>query len=540
MIAATFVHLLPGTSADTANYHVDANQGLDSNPGTAPEAPWKTFQKVNATTFKPGDRILLKAGGSWKGMLHPLGSGSAEAPITLGAYGDGAKPVIDGDGAEAAVLLVDQQHWVVDGLELRNTTTNRMVTGYLSAKHKEEGQETQVPGMRSGIAVRTEGTERMAGLRIANCDIHSIQGSSWQLAQPGMYENAGIHVMSKAPFDEVLIENNFIHDLDSAGMIVWVGLGEHLHKWLEADPALWGRKTVIRKNRIVNTGADGMIVGCAEGLLIEHNVCDGAGVNAEPAQVVTGNAAADELHIAGIWCDATKDAIIQYNEVARTRPSPIPSDSQAFDVDMACRGTITLQYNYTHDNPGGVLLIMNWNPNLERVIYRYNVSQNDGRLNKSGHQIYMIQHAGQMPKSVEIYNNVFVNTLDDKGFGMTDCKEMAFRNNIFYWRLPGYEVGPQEYWPSTYPTQPVFEGNCFAGHEPIVNDPQKLVTDPKFVEAGKGSDGRKTLDGYRLHPGSPCIGAGVMISDNGGRDFFGNPPPAEMKPAIGIHQPAVQ
>lgn len=35
-------------------------------------------------------------------MLHPLGSGKAGAPINLGRYGDGAKPIIDGGGAETA------------------------------------------------------------------------------------------------------------------------------------------------------------------------------------------------------------------------------------------------------------------------------------------------------------------------------------------------------------------------------------------------------------------------------------------------------
>jgi hypothetical protein len=56
---------------------------------------------INCTTFQPGDSILLKAGGSWKGALHPLGSGRAGSPITFGSYGD---------GAPAAVRLEDQQH----------------------------------------------------------------------------------------------------------------------------------------------------------------------------------------------------------------------------------------------------------------------------------------------------------------------------------------------------------------------------------------------------------------------------------------------
>jgi hypothetical protein len=388
------------------DYYLDSVTGKDNHPGTAPAAPWQTLAKLNATTFLPGDRILLKAGGAWTGMLHPLGSGEVGAPITLGSFGAGAKPMIDGNGAEAAVLLEDQQHWVIENLELCNTTTNRMITGYLSGKHKEEGKETQVPGLRSGIAVRASGTERMAGLRIVDCDIHSIQGSSWRLAVPGMYANAGIHVATEAPFDDVLIENNHLHDLGTIGMIVWVGTGKNAHKWLENDSALWGRNLVIRGNRIVKTGADGMIVGSSDGALIERNVCYDAGVNAEKAQDVSGHAGNDEMHIAGIWCIASRDAVFQHNEVARVRIFEQPADSEAFDVDMGCRGTITFRRNHTHDNPGGTLMIMNWNPDLERVVYRDNTSHNDGARNKFGRQIAIVEHPGQMCKHVDIGNNV--------------------------------------------------------------------------------------------------------------------------------------
>ena len=389
------------------HYYLDSAAGNDGNRGTTSEVAWRSLAKVNETIFEPGDWVLLKAGGSWRGMLHPLGSGKPGAPITLSAYGDGPKPVIDGGGAEAAVWLEDQQHWVIEKLELRNTTANRMITGYLSGQHKEEGKETQVPGIRSGIVVRASGTERLAGLRIADCDIHSIQGSSWRLAVPGMYANAGINVATEAPFDDVLIENNHIHDLVTIGMIVWVGTGKNVHKWLENDSALWGRKLIVRGNRIVKTGADGIIVGSSDGALIDGNICYDAGINAADQPVVSGDPHRDVMHIAGIWCIASRDALFQRNEVARVRVFEQPADSEAFDVDMGCRGTITFRHNHTHENPGGTLMLMNWNPHLERVVYRDNISQNDGTRNKSGRQIVVVEHPGQMCKHVDIGNNVF-------------------------------------------------------------------------------------------------------------------------------------
>ncbi|GAA3650373.1 hypothetical protein GCM10022420_027350 [Streptomyces iranensis] len=49
-----------------------------------PVAPYTGRRR---TTFRAGDRILLKAGGSWKGQLWPKGSGERNRPIVIGGYG---------------------------------------------------------------------------------------------------------------------------------------------------------------------------------------------------------------------------------------------------------------------------------------------------------------------------------------------------------------------------------------------------------------------------------------------------------------------
>ena len=65
-------------------YYVDSTIGDDSNSGTSPETPWKSLDKVTATTFLPGDTILLKSGSVWNGeWLWPKGSGTADAPIKI-------------------------------------------------------------------------------------------------------------------------------------------------------------------------------------------------------------------------------------------------------------------------------------------------------------------------------------------------------------------------------------------------------------------------------------------------------------------------
>jgi hypothetical protein len=70
-----------------------------------PQQAWSSVARVNAQFLNFGDKIYLQRGGRYQDGLHPHGSGKAEAPISLGAYGSGALPVIDGGSAEEAVKI---------------------------------------------------------------------------------------------------------------------------------------------------------------------------------------------------------------------------------------------------------------------------------------------------------------------------------------------------------------------------------------------------------------------------------------------------
>jgi hypothetical protein len=82
-------------TASATNYYV-SNSGSDSNPGTSESKPWKTLNKVNSFTPKPGDQVLFQRGGEWAGTLTARASGASGSPIVYGAYGSGEKPKIYG------------------------------------------------------------------------------------------------------------------------------------------------------------------------------------------------------------------------------------------------------------------------------------------------------------------------------------------------------------------------------------------------------------------------------------------------------------
>jgi hypothetical protein len=94
-----FIFVFGTISARAATYYVAA-AGSDSNSGTSSSTPWQTIAKVNGSTFSPGDLILFNRGDAWYGTsLVAPSSGSSGSPITFGAYGSGANPIIKGSTA---------------------------------------------------------------------------------------------------------------------------------------------------------------------------------------------------------------------------------------------------------------------------------------------------------------------------------------------------------------------------------------------------------------------------------------------------------
>ena len=94
------------TPPATRTYYLSSTSGNDSNDGLSPEKAWQHLSKIyfksfSKDTFQPGDSILLKRGDQWDGQIRVQGNGTAGKPITLGAYGEGPKPLIYGDNQGA-------------------------------------------------------------------------------------------------------------------------------------------------------------------------------------------------------------------------------------------------------------------------------------------------------------------------------------------------------------------------------------------------------------------------------------------------------
>lgn len=465
------------SGTDAATYYVSVT-GNDANTGTAAGTAWKSLDKVNATTFRPGDRILFKSGEEWTGVLHPKGSGTKDQWITLDRYGGGDKPLFHGADKTEIIELQGQQYWIIQNLATR--------------------------GGRTGVNIGSNGINKpsvMHGIRLLNLDVSETTGGS---------EAAILIRPSTAAMDDVLIEGCSIRNV-VASAAIWV------HNTV-AEPvenvAEYCTRIIIRGNRIDGTTYNGIIVSQTADTLIENNTI-----------YRCGGYRYDGGAFVGIFPTYCHNATIQHNDIGHTAGVPQGGDSQAFSCDQFNSGTIVFQYNYTHDNAGGFMLttpeVFAKDPN-GRCIVRYNISQNDGNVVSpaEGGGSFRIQG-----KRTIFYNNVF---FDDKGpiyiqrwYG--DNKgEAKFYNNVF-WCPKGFDsnANNNKQGPGN-PETLIYDHNLFYGSPGPKEDSHQINSDPRFVKPGTGCDGFGTLDGYRILSGSPCIGAGLAMPENGGRDFFGN------------------
>ena len=80
-------------------YYVSSKTGNDSNDGLTEENAFASLFAINHISLQPGDKVLLERGCVFYGQyLQVTDSGSKDAPIVIGAYGDGNAPRIEACG----------------------------------------------------------------------------------------------------------------------------------------------------------------------------------------------------------------------------------------------------------------------------------------------------------------------------------------------------------------------------------------------------------------------------------------------------------
>lgn len=539
----TFVSAATTEAITGISYYVDSVNGNDDNDGTSEEKAWKSLEKVNVTTFKPGDKLRFKRGCSWSGLLSPKGSGEKGKPITIDAYGDvkDGRPVINGDSwcgdkgddlenrvFNTAVYFYNQEYWEITSIEVTNHTATK---------------DDHIK--KYGILIMGQDAGTLHEINVKNTYVHDVISNPIG-QQAGIGRGGIVYAIrgnNKATnWENITVEGNYVKNVNHYGInfistwgsstfpdesgITEGGSGTYRSKHL-----------VIRNNYCENIGNAAICPSNYEDALIEYNVSNKC--NSGP----NGNVP--------IWWEYGQKTICQYNEVFGSGAADNKEDSQAFDADV-CADLNYVQYNYTHDNPSGSFFECSLGTPFE-TYYRYNISVNDGygtNLYGGGAVVTLQNPTGG---KLDVYNNLIYMDADHDGYitrnwhgssmaSYTASDKFTFTNNVF---ITEKENGRA--WDENYIG--VANNNAYGGanfnnrRDDDANAKVAVKSDYIKLEEGTSATVEDvngefkitfgTVDGYRIKDGATVVDQGISVIDNGGQDYYGNEVKSFVKPNIG-------
>ena len=537
-------------------YYLDASIGKTDGDGLTPANAFDSLEDINAKTFQPGDQILIKAGTQYTGTLWPKGSGCEGYPIVIDMYGQGDKPLIDGNGAYfmpqvkdwqgpftgqtgdqigAAVYLYNQEYIEINNLEVKNQGDN-------------------VNRDRSGIRVEGYDYGVIDHIYIRNCYVHDVRGYNGQddiypvvptnpdgsptdgftdedQTNPNTtntfwgarttHRTGGINFVTytaRLPesknefnvpvqeldetkqittFNDILIENNTVENCQANGITT-----TNVKGTLD-DVAFRHTNVVIRGNDIHNVTRSGIIPIYTNGVLVEYNKVDTF-------------QSTYEGYGCGIWCDRANGMVFQYNEVCNGVNG---NDGMAFNLDDMTRDGV-IQYNYTHDNyGGGYMLHVRQNSYNRNNTIRFNLSVNDsGVFTAHNAQIVAVGETSTTKlESAKVYNNTFLSNKDCHAVYQGD--EVDYTNNIWYFTNSAVANRKDCFYPGANSS---FDNNVYIGCV-APTDANQHTDDPQFVGGSNlfGLTRDQALVNASLTANSPYVGAGVAVENNGGQDILG-------------------
>ncbi len=508
--------VVSGGCAQAQKYYVSPS-GSDANPGSQVK-PWQTIARVNSADLCPGDKVLFEGGKTFPGtiLLDNKDSGAAGNRVELSSYGEG-KATIDG-GDDSGLMARGCSHLAITNL-------------------KFIGSGRKTGNTKSGVMVAESDD-----ILVDQIEVSGFQKSGLLFA--GVRDGRATHV--------------YAHDNGADGIAVGARG--------EAPDDAWSERIYIGycvaennpgdPTNLDNHSGSGIVVGGVRDCLIEY--CEAMNNGWDMPR--TGNGPV------GIWAWKADRVVIQFC-VAHDNKSP-GWDGGGFDLDGGITNSI-MQYNYSYNNAGpGYFLCQYYpGPTWKDNIVRYNISVNDGYKNNQGAGIE-VYGGDERISDAEVYNNIVYNEKGAGiGFGGLPAPRIIFRNNIFvtkgpmiigdssparferncYWQLDrdapftvAERKGTQD--PSQLaPVHKTFaEWVAATGQEKSGDAILGLFADPKVVDAGTmpplTPDKLSELKAYLLQSGSPCFNAGLPIENNGGRDYWGKPIPAEGKPNIGASE----
>jgi hypothetical protein len=497
-------------------YYLDGVGGDDNNNGTSIATAWKTLNKINAASLSTGSKIYLKSGQSFNGLLNISNSGTSANPVVIDVYGGTAPATINGKGQPAAVFAYNRSY-----IELKNLIVTNFRQGVIAANE-----------VFSAIIIMNENAGVLNHIYLDKIKVDSVNSSTDENESNTVY-NGGVQFFSTgtrvpSSFNDVSIKNCLFQNLSRTGCNfrsdwdlrnVNTTFGQDLGDG-RTDNWTPNTNVVIQDNVFRKIGGNGLIVRVAFKALVEGNFFDSCGTT------ISGNA---------VFNFNTDSTIYQFNEAKNTVYNNGDTDARGIDSDFRTKHTV-IQYNYLHNNGLGGVVATGGDQTTGQIpqrfnigtVIRYNLIENNDRQG--------ISFSGAID-GLDVYNNtIYADATHSDVLIVRSAiwavapKNLRFKNNIFYFL--GNNLSYFFANGSTYN----FTNNLFYGNHPGTEpaDAGKILGDPKFSNPGNNGDG------YKYLAGSSALNSGVLIPNNGGRDYYGGTVSATTIPNVGMYNgPAV-
>lgn len=314
-------------------YFVDCSSP-NNGSGNSTASPWNSLEALHAHTFLPGDVIHMRRGTACRGSLELSGSGSADHPVRLTAYGEGPRPrIIAGSNVPQAFKLFNQEYWDVDSLDISGGNTfGVLVSGDKGILHH---------------------------IHLTNLAVHDVFGG------PLKHKESGLVVISPGTvnqrFDDVLVDGVTAFNTNQ-----WVGIVVGGGNFGFPPESTWSTNVTIRNSIVHDVQGDGIVLFRIRKGLIDSSVAWRTGMQ-ETETTGTPNA---------IWTWMCHDCVVSHSEAFLTDSPGV--DGGAFDIDYGNTNNSVLD-SFGHDTTGYCVAVFGAGFVTHQSIVRGNVCIDNGR-----------------------------------------------------------------------------------------------------------------------------------------------------------------
>jgi hypothetical protein len=474
------------------NVYYVKNNGNDSNSGLSDDLAWKTIQKVNTFSFSDGDSICFKRG-------HIFSDSKLKSPgknnITFMDYGEGNKPLIDGDIVQPVYIKPTNK---IYGITIKNIDISGQDwdSGKDSNLYIENVEGVTIDGV-IGDGHKGGNTYAKTAIQVNNCTgkivITNCELKNWgptNLLTMGIdYCAITLLNMINGSYE---ISKNVIHDITSDAITV-------------CDDTVPG---LIKQNVFYNCGENGVDVkGTSNCTILDNEFYRTSDFVGEGGSGSGGYAIHVVIH-PGYANNTASNNIVQSNLFHDGDSAAICIDS-AFNtkiIDNQFKNIMTSIYIGNHSNTTLVqnntiinpMYRVGYNDMDSAGIFENNAGSgtrilNNSIYNVSGSALHLISLASCVGTAVS--NNIMYQEKSDAGslllYRWPDGSAPVINNNCWYNKISSnrvkysnviYTALDEEKWNAAH------SGDCFK--DPLFTDPTNLK--------------------FQLNPATPCQSNGLM------------------------------